>query len=296
MNELSRLLLLTDFSEGARAALHHATRLCRRSSAVMEVLHVVDDHDLDVLADALRQDRESTLAQIISDARRQLEDWVGDRADKLTAELRVVAGQPLDQVLERVRDFNADLVVMGLLGEKSESKTLGVGDLAAKLIRNSPAQVLAVHPNHASSFDHVAVCVDFSDNSMEALRQAVELARLEEARLDVLHVYNPPWRRLHYKAPTPEMDSSFQKSYKTALNQKIRGFARVPDELPHDFYLRENSSPGHGISEFAQERGVDLIVMGVKGHSNLKYMLIGSTAERVLRRLPCSALAIRPLG
>lgn len=39
--------------------------------------------------------------------------------------------------------------------------------------------------------------------------------------------------------------------------------------------------------------GADLIVIGARGRSNLAYLLLGSTAERVLTRLPCSVLVVR---
>jgi hypothetical protein len=40
--------------------------------------------------------------------------------------------------------------------------------------------------------------------------------------------------------------------------------------------------------------GADLVVLGTKGRSNLGYVLLGSTVERLLREIPCSALVVRP--
>jgi nucleotide-binding universal stress UspA family protein len=61
---------------------------------------------------------------------------------------------------------------------------------------------------------------------------------------------------------------------------------------------RSTTYPGHGrgITEFVQQIGGDLAVLGTRGRTNLRDLLIGSTAERVLRDAACSILAVRPEG
>ena len=58
-------------------------------------------------------------------------------------------------------------------------------------------------------------------------------------------------------------------------------------------HLHEHQSYGCGIVEFATSHDAALIVFGALGTSNLRDMLLGSTAERVFRETPCSVLAIR---
>ena len=50
------------------------------------------------------------------------------------------------------------------------------------------------------------------------------------------------------------------------------------------------------IPEFVVAEGIDLVVMGTVAQSGIAGMLIGNTAERVLRKLPCSVLAVKPEG
>jgi len=54
--------------------------------------------------------------------------------------------------------------------------------------------------------------------------------------------------------------------------------------------------PGHGrgITEFARQVGADLVVLGTRGRTNLRDLLLGSTAERVVRDAPCSILTVKP--
>jgi nucleotide-binding universal stress UspA family protein len=51
---------------------------------------------------------------------------------------------------------------------------------------------------------------------------------------------------------------------------------------------------GNGIAAHAEEVKADLIIVGHKGRTNLRYVLLGSTAERLLTQLPCSMLVVKP--
>jgi nucleotide-binding universal stress UspA family protein len=53
---------------------------------------------------------------------------------------------------------------------------------------------------------------------------------------------------------------------------------------------------GAGITEFVKQVNGDLVVLGTRGRTNLRDMLLGSTAERVVRDAPCSILAVKPEG
>jgi len=94
-------------------------------------------------------------------------------------------------------------------------------------------------------------------------------------------------------APTPGSDVAFQKRFETALMLKLKGFAVVPENIQHDDQLFPAANCGYSIVEFTRKSGADLIVLGTQGESNFHCMLTGSTAERVLRELPCSALVVQ---
>ncbi|HRH96160.1 MAG TPA: universal stress protein, partial [Prosthecobacter sp.] len=56
----------------------------------------------------------------------------------------------------------------------------------------------------------------------------------------------------------------------------------------------EDRNLGRGIADHAEKAAADLIILGALGRTNLRYLLLGSTAERVLTRLPCSVLVVKP--
>ncbi|MBT5927270.1 MAG: universal stress protein [Verrucomicrobia bacterium] len=294
MKDVKKILLATDFSSGSTAALKQGARLIERDGTQLDLLHVVDTHDLSDLAEALHQSPQETEKQFKENATHLVDQWLNEAgySDKFSP--TIVSGQPLDCILNRIKENKIDLLLVGLTGQEHESSREAVGVLASKLIRTSPVRVLAVHSHQNKDFKHVVACVDFSKTSQEAIRQAIHVAELEKSHLSIIHVYNPPWDRLRYKAPTSGSDVAFQKRFETALMHKLKDYAPIPDAIQHDYQLCPAANIGYGIAEFARKSGSDLIVLGTKGKSNLRYMFTGSTAERVLRELPCSALVVKP--
>src|SRR5690606_15338957 len=115
----------------------------------------------------------------------------------------------------------------------------------------------------------------------------------------ILHVFSPPWRRFHYRAPTPQATVDFQRQYAEALRGRLQGFC---EPLHHEMsYLKPSydvveytGSHGTAIGEFVREHGADLVVLGTRGRTNLRDVLLGGTAERVVRDAACSILTIPP--
>ena len=61
-----------------------------------------------------------------------------------------------------------------------------------------------------------------------------------------------------------------------------------------DFAVIETHSPAHAIAEYAQQKGVELIVVGTSGNSRLVRMLVGSVTRRLLELAHCPILAVPP--
>jgi nucleotide-binding universal stress UspA family protein len=95
----------------------------------------------------------------------------------------------------------------------------------------------------------------------------------------------------------PENSPEFQAGFRATLVSKLREYCEPLkaqlEGVPHQFKLDEHHSAGRGVIEYVTNNPADLIVIGAKGRSNLRDMLLGSTAERVLRLTPCSMLTVR---
>ena len=142
---------------------------------------------------------------------------------------------------------------------------------------------------------HILAAIDFSPDSLHALRHACDLAQELAADLLVLHVVDQT-----YLAATPELHAAnpalaklLDAQWKRAGADMARIGAGVKKELRRCRTLVKRGSPPQTIVTTAQRSGTDLIVMGTHGRTGLAHLLIGSVAERVVRRARCPVLTIR---
>jgi universal stress protein A len=127
--------------------------------------------------------------------------------------------------------------------------------------------------------------VDFSECSHKALRYAVLLARQFNAEVLLLHVL---------EAAPMENRAEIADEANDAIDRKLfewrKEFA-TPGSVK--MLLRKGITVHQEIVEAANDGNCDLIIMGNHGRSGLPRMLLGSTAEKVVRHAPCPVLVIR---
>jgi nucleotide-binding universal stress UspA family protein len=136
--------------------------------------------------------------------------------------------------------------------------------------------------------------VDFSDASRAAMEVAADLARRFGAELVLFHAYPVPG----YTFP----DGSVVASPKM-LQDLADGAERHLDAWRRDAEAggagrvqtaKVAGEPAAEIVAYAREQGVDLLVLGTHGRTGLEHALMGSIAERVVRRARCPVLTVRP--
>jgi universal stress protein E len=291
MNQLKSIVAGVDFSPCSRMALQQAVRVAQWNQARLHVVHVIEHLVISDLADALGH----TLPQIQTDAvrlaREQLETWLTAAGSRLPHRVEVVVAPPIEGLLRQVQSVAADLVVLGVRGDALFPS--GAGTLATKCLRKAPTKVLLVHELQSLPFRRVLACVDFSPTSREAVKQALCVAAQDQSQVCFLHVFQGPWHRLHYRAFTSEAAPEFQRHYRLLLEQRLKDFVGDTAGLDARFTVYDATGHGCGIAEYARHMQADLVVLGTKGRTNLGYVLLGSTVERLLRELPCSALTVR---
>jgi nucleotide-binding universal stress UspA family protein len=138
---------------------------------------------------------------------------------------------------------------------------------------------------------NILMAIDFSPSSEAALGYAVAIARRYGSRIYMTHIIRPDV----YQLVSPEaMETVLDQARQYAEQQmaKVLVSGRVRG-VPHQVLL------GHGelwtvFSQLIEEHEIDLIVVGTRGRTGLKKMLIGSVAERVFRLAPCPVLTVGP--
>lgn len=138
----------------------------------------------------------------------------------------------------------------------------------------------------------ILVPTDFSECSDAALRYGVELARKFGASLYLLHVIQDPatqpWAAEGYIVPLLDAVDQWQKDAQKRLETSIPEADRAKA-----IFSCVIASPFAEILRYAAANEIDLIVMGTHGRGGVSHALLGSIAERVVRRAPCPVLTVR---
>lgn len=293
MNKLNRILIATDLSTPADYAVQRGAMLARQTGAEVLLLHVLEDWprgELPPLESPLMEETRQALTQAAEESLQQMtRQWF----EGIGVSWRVEVGRDFVTIIQRGREFNADLVVVGTRGIHSP-RDLFPGTTAEKVVRKGDRPVLLVRNPPERPYRRVLVPTDFSNASLQALQEALTLA--PGARFDLLHVYRL-WGagRLGQASIGDDHLHRYQNQLLDAAAAKLKELLQIPELLATRVkqHLRQGN-PATLIPVQAAELGADLIAIGTEGLSGLPYLLLGSVTEEVMRHAGCDVLAVRP--
>lgn len=158
----------------------------------------------------------------------------------------------------------------------------------------NPGSHTATTENFRLKVNTILVPTDFSADADKALSTAKELAKLFEARIVVLHAYRVDIPMLSPMAGGYAIPHDF---YDDLRSHSVARVEKLAKEITADgieatgIAILETASLG--IVAQAQSLPADLIVMGTRGLTGLKNLVLGSVAERVVRLAPCPVLTVK---
>ena len=139
---------------------------------------------------------------------------------------------------------------------------------------------------------HILVPTDFSKCSIQALRYAVILAGKIGSQITLLNVIEPLPVDSEYPITLGGCDARLAEaddSLRTLSNEHC-----IPPSLIRNALIREGS-PHQEIIAAAKDLQVDLIIIATRGHTGLAHVLLGSTAEKVVRHSTVPVFTVRPV-
>ena len=142
-------------------------------------------------------------------------------------------------------------------------------------------------------FKKILCPVDFSEFTDEILEYAVSIAQKYNAELYLIHIIP----NLNYFTPyesffTPENLIVVEKNMETEVNKDFDAIIKKID-IPVKKVIKTGAAFVE-IIDYVRTESINLIIMGTHGRTGLEHILIGSVAERVIRKAPCPVLTVRP--
>jgi nucleotide-binding universal stress UspA family protein len=289
---ITRVLVPVDFSPPSTVAVNHAVLLARRFRAKLSLLHVIEPST--ALLYTFPTESEAAERKRCERAERMLAAMLSpEDQDDLDLETSVVVGHIPSVIELAVHEQHPDIVVMGTHGRGLVGRWL-IGSVTQSLLRKVDVPILTVcHATRPLSFKRILFATDFSEGSAEGLDFAMDIAATLNAELVVAHVID---KRPMVTYETAEVAAVFDMEQQRFEEEAQISFKRIEAEATSRKVTVETvlaeGIPADAIARIADENTVDFIVLAVSRKSRMDRILLGYTAERVIRDANVPVLSV----
>jgi nucleotide-binding universal stress UspA family protein len=304
MKRFKNILLVYDDTESGKPTLTRAIDLATRNRAKLTVIKVISQvpHDYRALITSLLP------AEIMEIAVREytllLKKQIAPFEQAIKIEIKVIVGREFIEIIKGVLRNKYDLVIKTARGMGGKIGVL-FGSTAMHLLRKCPCPVWLIKPKQGRHYGQIMAAVDvdptmIEDNDLnnKIMQLATSLARTADSKLHIVHT----WKKPDLSYFTEELDylppDDIQKLYSEAENMHTKWLNEFLEQYKDQQYQEHivEGTAARVIPEFAEQHQVDLIVMGTVCRTGIPGFFIGNTAEKILHRIDCSVLAVKPDG
>ena len=290
---MKKFLVATDFSPHAERALAHGCALAKLFGANLELFTsaYIPPHLLAAMATGMSP---SWIQEARDQATKQLQTLQASlRSQGVNASIQLSTDEPSSAICARAEEIGADLIAAGTRGHTGIAHVV-YGSIAERVARLAHCPVLTAHDDSPKpdQYRRVLVPTDFSPDADLALAWARVLVEKTGGALIVQHSCDLP----ALLAGSAELDrASILTAIENSAREKLASLRKSLSGCNVETVV-SRGRPDVAILDTAESAKADLIVMGTRGRTGLAHILMGSTAERVLRRshLPVVTLKTRP--
>jgi len=302
MNRVSRILVGIDLHADASDVVAKAARLASVFGATLEFFapvynpHVSRAHFPDTGA------LETARARLVRKGLEHLKELEAALGDAVEVECEAAWDHPAEEALiRRAMTTRADLLVVALQPHP-EHRVPFFSGADWQLVRHCPVPVLLCRPGRWKARPVVVAAIDplphhgrKASLDVRILRAANALGRACGGELRAFHAYEPITHVAETSVladlPVDKAEQALEGGHAAA----VKGVLREADLRRAVVDLREGSARDR-LPDYCGEVDADLVVMGAIARNPLGRIFIGSTAERVLYRLPCDVMIVKPEG
>jgi len=321
--EPKKIMCAIDFSDSTDLVLSYGKALATEFNSKLCLCHIVPGSfmvagHMSPYADYARIEAEQS-----KHAQTRLAE-LGEKFD-FECEIMVGSGYPAEEIAQISLDNDVGMVIAATYGG-SGIKRFIIGSVTDRLVKILSCPLLVLQPSEGNltalsdrgiKLDKILVGYDFSEDSQLAFDYALGLAQEFQSQLYLAHVVrsvdttnfniSDPARSLEKGYASWNMTDymELKKDVKIWEHQKNKSlFAKlenqllnmVPDECRNwcaPVTVLLEGSPYQELISYAQQKGIDMIVLGIHGHNLWEKFMVGSTTDRLISRAPCPVLAVR---
>jgi nucleotide-binding universal stress UspA family protein len=293
------ILVPIDFSEMSIQAIDTAKRLAQRFGATVHLAHVHHFY-YPVGFEA----RTAPMPFSLPSYDEQLEKRALFQLRALAkthglspANCHVLTGGPaFDEICALAKEIPADLIVMSSHG-RTGLKHFVLGSTAERIVQHSHCPVFVARPDNSRNGSRavtntILVPIDFSECSLDGVNYAIAFAEKFGAKLILLHAFHIGYAYTADGYAMYDLSQIAAIAFKEAGRQMREFVGSIKfGRVAHETRI-VTGTPVDEICAFARGHNVDLIITPTHGLTGFKHVLIGSTAEQIVRRAPRPVLVV----
>jgi nucleotide-binding universal stress UspA family protein len=300
---IRNILVPIDFSNLSVLAVETAKGLARRFDATIHLAHV---HEFYYPAGFIAPGAPVPISMVTfrDNSANRLSDDLHMLAKTLglsinNCHFRSSGLPPFHEICKVAREIPADLIVMPTHAPTGLAHFFE-GSTAERIVQHSPCPVVVVKQNDrdflkvgsAVRIDKVLVPVDFSSCSLAGLNYAIQFAEKAAAKIVVFHAVHLGYAYTSDGFAMYDL-SVFERAARKDADRQMREFVRCAKfgRVKFETVIKVGP-PVDEICAQVENKDVDLIITSTHGRTGFKHVLIGSTAEQVVRRAHCPVLVV----
>lgn len=290
-----RILLATDFSQYADTARALVRSLSLPAGSHVRVVHAIEPVTtvamfapaaIVTLTEAVETEAKTEVAKAAKDLAR----------DGVVADAVVGFGRAADVLIDECASFRPDMLVVGSRGRGGIATSV-LGSVSAELVDRAPCPVLVAR---RETLTRVVLAEDGSAFAAAGARAIIELSPFRGAEVRVVSVVDVPFPVVFADPTATSTAVEAYRAYEEAMPTLRQTHAAFASErakaleangLRVTYEQREGDAASEVIAS-AREQNADCIVIGSRGQTGVRRLLIGSVARSVLFHAPCSVLVV----
>lgn len=261
---MKKIIIPVDFSQHSEYALETGAALAKQHNAELIVMHMLElSESIFSTSDSEKSEENAFMLMVTN---KEFEKFLDKPyLDGISVTPIIKHHKVLKEVSEVASHEKADLIIMGSRGH-SEHDGIFTGSNTEKVVRYSDIPVLVVKSKPDSvNFKNIVLGCDFDEDSISAVKNAVEMLNELTEKVTLLHVNLPNLSFLS----TDEINEKVANFIKLAqLDEKDLNIAFTADHMVED-----------GVLNFAKREGADAVSIITHGRTGLSHFFGGSISE-----------------
>ncbi len=298
------LVAIRDLQHAPLNELHKAAVIAHAAHASVELFHAIADSEVPAAAAGITPAAAARRKLLSARCTRRLQELAGHAALRgLPVRCRASWDYPAHEaIVRRVQAGKCDLVVAATRRHRLGARLL-LTNTDWELIRHCPVPVLLVKSRRRYEQGTVLAAVDPfhsyakpTDLDRRLVASAAQLAKLVQADLHLFHAFQPlPTAELLPAGPPVMIPLEAESAHEDAVTAEVQRLGRPAHVPARRCHVCAGGVAGELVATVRSVRAA-LVVMGAVSRSAVSRFFIGNTAERVLDRLPCDVLVVKPRG